>query len=297
MTNTTETTPILVIGGTGKTGRRVASRLRDMGEAVRIGSRSNSPASGGKSPAVDWASFDWHDPSGWADAIAGTKAIYITYQPDLAVPGAVEAIRLLAKTALELGTRRLVLLSGRGEPEAQAAEAALRESGADWTVIRAAWFAQNFSESFLLDAILSGEVALPIDPNVREPFIDADDIADVVTAALTDRRHIGQLYEVTGPRLLTVAEMVEEIARATGWPIRFRTIPAEAYAEGLAAAGVPEDMAQMVLYLFGTIMDGRNESLADGVQRALGREARDVTAYAEATAASGIWSVREAVSA
>lgn len=297
MTNTTETTTILVIGGTGKTGRRVASRLRDMGEAVRIGSRSKPPASGGKSPAVDWASFDWHDPSGWAAAIAGTKAIYITYQPDLAVPGAVEAIRLLAKTALELGTRRLVLLSGRGEPEAQAAEAALRESGADWTVVRAAWFAQNFSESFLLDAILSGEVALPIDPNVREPFIDADDIADVVTAALTDRRHIGQLYEVTGPRLLTVAEMVEEIARATGSPIRFRTIPAEAYAEGLAAAGVPEDMAQMVLYLFGTIMDGRNESLADGVQRALGREARDVSAYAEATAASGIWSVREAVSA
>lgn len=295
MTNPSETTPILVIGGTGKTGRRVASRLRDMGEAVRIGSRSSTPASDGA--ASDWATFDWHNPSGWAEAIAGTKAIYITYQPDLAVPGAVDAIKLLARTALEVGTRRLVLLSGRGEPEAQAAEAALKDSGADWTVVRAAWFAQNFSESFLLDAVLSGEVALPIDPNVREPFIDADDIADVVTAALTDRRHIGQLYEVTGPRLLTVAEMVREIARATGRPIRFRAIPAEDYAEGLSAAGVPEDMAQMVLYLFGTIMDGRNENLADGVQRALGQEPRDVSAYADATAQSGVWSVREAASA
>lgn len=295
MTNHNETAPILIIGGTGKTGRRVASRLRDMGEAVRIGSRSRTPAS--EWAASDWAAFDWHDPSGWAEAIAGTKAIYITYQPDLAVPGAVDAIRLLARTALELGTRRLVLLSGRGEPEAQAAEAALKESGADWSVVRAAWFAQNFSESFLLDAVLSGEVALPIDPNVREPFIDADDIADVVTAALTDPRHIGQLYEVTGPQLLTVAEMVEEIAGATGRPIRFRAIPAEDYAKGLAAAGVPEDMAQMVLYLFGTIMDGRNERLADGVQRALGREPRDVSAYAGATAQSGVWSVRETISA
>jgi uncharacterized protein YbjT (DUF2867 family) len=164
-----------VVGGTGKTGRRVAQRLQARGVPVRIGSRSGEPP------------FDWEDRSTWAPALRGASAAYITYYPDLAVPGSTDAIAELAATALAGGTRRLVLLSGRGEEEAERAERALAASGAEWTVVRCSWFMQNFSEEFLLDQILAGEVALPAG-HVRAPFVDAEDIADVAAAALTPLR-------------------------------------------------------------------------------------------------------------
>jgi len=266
----------LVVGGTGKTGRRVAERLTELGLPVRIGSRTGAPP------------FDWDDPETWAPALADMGAAYITYQPDLAVPGAVEAVRSFADLALKQGVRRLVLLSGRGEDEAQRAEQLLQASGADWTILRASWFAQNFSESFLLDAVLAGTVALPAG-SVAEPFIDVDDIADAAVAALTDDRHVGRLYEVTGPRLLSFADAVAEIAAATGRPLRYTTVSAEHYAAVLDEAGVPADYAALVLYLFTTVLDGRNTHVTNGVEQALGRKPRDFTDYVRDIAATGIW--------
>ena len=271
--------PILVLGGTGKTGRRVASRLRSRGRAVRIASRAAEPR------------FDWNDAATWGPVLRGAGAVYIAYQPDLAVPGAVETVRSFATAALAAGVRRMVLLSGRGEAEAERAEQALRDSGADWTIVRASWFAQNFSESFLLDAVLAGEVALPAN-STKEPFIDADDIADVVVAALTEESHVGQLYEVTGPRLLTFADAVGKIAAASGRRICHRQIPAEDYASLLATHQVPADTISLVMYLFTTVLDGRNEFVTDGVQRALGRAPRDFAEYAREAAATGVWEIR-----
>jgi len=164
----------------------------------------------------------------------------------------------------------------------------LAESGADWTVVRASWFAQNFSESFILESLLTGELALPV-ADVKEPFIDVDDIADVVTAALTDPTHIGQVYEITGLRLLTFAEAVAEIARAGGRDFRFRQIAPEDYTAYLEAADVPGDFIWLLNYLFTTVLDGRNAHVTDGVQRALGRPPKDFADYARAAAATGIW--------
>ncbi|MEK1850571.1 MAG: NAD(P)H-binding protein [Phyllobacterium sp.] len=268
--------PVLVIGGTGKTGRRVAERLTALGVPVRIGSRNATPA------------FDWEKPETWTTALEGISAAYITYYPDLAVPGAAEAVGDLARLAVRKGVKRLVLLSGRGEPEAQRAEQMLQASGADWTIVRASWFMQNFSESMLLGPILAGEMALPVS-SVREPFIHADDIADVVTASLTDDRHIGQLYEVTGPRMLTFAEAAGEIATATGRAIDYRTITPEEFIQGLEQEQVPADIAALVNELFTVVLDGRNEYVTDGVQKALGRKPRDFADYAREIAATGIW--------
>lgn len=268
------TKPILIIGGRGKTGSRVAERLEARGVPVRLASRSTG--------------FDWTDRSTWAAALEGVASAYLTYYPDLSVKGSADAIGAIAELALSLGVRRLVLLSGRGEVEAQRAEERLIASGADWTIVRASWFNQNFDEGQLLDMVLGGEVALPVDV-VREPFIDAEDIADVVTAALTDDRHVGELYEVTGPRLLSFAEAVAEISRANGRDIRFRTMPGHEFGEWLASGEVPADLAMLLEELFSVVLDGRNESLADGVQRALGREPKDFAVYARAAAASGAW--------
>ncbi len=276
MNDMQDTRPILVLGSTGKTGRRVAQRLKGRGLAVRLGSRSAEPR------------FDWNDAATWASVLQGVGAVYISYYPDLAVPGAVEAIRSFTKAALEAGVRRVVLLSGRGEEEAQRAEQALQDSDADWTIVRASWFAQNFSESFLLDAILAGEVALPVG-GTKEPFIDAEDIADVVVEALTEASHIGRLYEVTGPRLLSFADAIREIAKASGRRIRYEEIPAEEYASLLENHEVPPEFVSLVMYLFTTVLDGRNESLTDGVQRALGHAPRDFADYAHKTAATGVW--------
>lgn len=268
------TKPILIIGGRGKTGSRVADRLEARGLPVRLASRSTG--------------FDWTDRSTWAATLEGAASAYLTYYPDIAIKGAADAIGAIAKLALSLGVKRLVLLSGRGEAEAQRAEKQLIASGADWTIVRSSWFNQNFDEGQFLDMVLNGEVALPVDA-MGEPFIDADDIADVAVAALTDERHIGEVYEVTGPRLLTFREAVAEISRASGRNVQFRTMPAHEFLDSLASSEVPDDIAGLLEELFSEVLDGRNESVADGVQRALGREPKDFADYAREAAAKGSW--------
>ena len=269
--------PVLVLGGTGKTGRRLAERLTAKGIPIRIGSRNGAP------------SFDWLDKDTWGLALEGVGAIYISYYPDIAVPGAADTVDALARLAVERGVKRLVLLSGRGETEAQRAEEMVKTSGADWTILRCAWFSQNFSEGFLVESILQGEVALPVGP-VGEPVVDVVDFADVAEAVLTRPGHVGQLYELTGPRLLSFADAVAEIARATGRKISYRQISNAEFTEAMAAHDLPPDFAWLLNELFTEVLDGRNEMLTDGVQRALGRQPKDFSTYANATAATGIWS-------
>jgi uncharacterized protein YbjT (DUF2867 family) len=267
---------ILVLGGTGKTGRRVVERLTARGIPTRVGSRFGDPP------------FDWENPDSWAAALVGMRSVYLSYYPDLAIPGAPEAVSAFAELAVGTGVRRLVLLSGRGEEEAQRAEEAVRRTGADLTVVRCAWFMQNFSEDYMLDGIREGELVLPAHDQL-EPFVDADDIADVAVAALTDDRHIGRLYELTSPRLLSFPEAVGEIAVATGRPIRYIPVSIDEYAAGAVEHGVPEEFVGFLTYLFEDVL-GRNAYLTDGVQRALGRQPRDFADYVRDTAASGIWS-------
>lgn len=257
---------ILIIGGSGKTGRRVAARLRALGAAVRTASRSSS------------ARFDWEDENSWEGALRGTSAAYVTFYPDLAVPWAAEPIGKLSRLAVDVGVRKLVLLSGRGEHQVWPAERAVREAGAAYTIVRSAFFNQNFDEGHFRDALRSGELAFPAG-NVREPFVDADDIADVVTSALTDARHDGQIYDLTGPRLLSFAEAVQEIAQASGKPLRYQAISGEAYAAALAPY-LPAAEVAFLVELFGMLLDGHNALLTDGVQRALGRKPKDFSDYA-----------------
>ncbi|ADB49335.1 NmrA family protein [Conexibacter woesei DSM 14684] len=269
-------TTTLVLGATGKTGSRVAERLATLGVPTRLGSRSAATP------------FDWEDRATWEPALRGVGAVYISYYPDLAVPGATETVTAFAELAVRMGARRLVLLSGRGEDEAQHAEQAVRATGADLTSLRAGWFNQNFSESFMLEPVLAGELALPAG-DVAEPFVDVDDIAEVAAVALTEDGHVGQIYELTGPRLLTFADVAAEISAATGREIRYVPITPEQLAAGMTEAGEPAEVVGLVSYLFTEVLDGRNSSLTDGVQRALGRPPRDFADYARAMAASGVW--------
>jgi uncharacterized protein YbjT (DUF2867 family) len=274
MTNTTNDT-ILVIGSTGKTGKRVADQLERRGIPVRHGSRSAD------------IPFDWENPQTWAPALADVDKVYITYYPDLAVPGSVDAVRKLTELAKEAGVRRLVLLSGRNEVEAERAEDVVTACGLDWTIVRCAFFSQNFNEGAWLEEVLAGSVSLPV-RDVQEPFVDADDIADVVVAALTDDRHVGQLYELTGPRLLSFGDAVAEVAAAAGRDISFVTVTIDDYVAMLKEYGLPDDFIWLLNHLFTEVL-GSKAQLADGVQRALGREPKDFTDFAREAAATGVW--------
>lgn len=267
---------ILLTGGTGKTGRRVADRLTKLGKSIRIGSRN------GNTP------FDWEEPQTWQDILDGITSVYLTFQPDLAVPGAAETINAFVNTAIKKGVKKIVLLSGRGEPEAQKCEQIVMDSGIDWTILRSSWFSQNFSENYFLEPLLYGYVALPAG-KIGEPFIDADDIADAAVAALTDERHSNKLYEITGPVLLTFEEAVSEISQATGRQIIFEQISIEEYSRMLNEYNVPDYLIELICYLFGEVMDGRNEYITNGVQQILGRKPKNFSEYIQKTIKTGVW--------
>jgi uncharacterized protein YbjT (DUF2867 family) len=268
---------ILVLGGKGKTGRKVAERLAMLNYDVRLGSRSEKPP------------FDWQDKSTWPDALNGMDKVYITFQPDLAVPGSLDAIEGLTKEAIRNGIKKMVLLSGKGEREAELCEQVLINSTLDHTIIRASWFNQNFSESFFLDPILAGNVVLPHGA-AKVPYVDTDDIADVVVAALLNNSHNGQVYELTGPRLLTFEDVVNEISSATGRDIRFTPISMSAYIKMLEGLALPSDYIWLINYLFTEVLaDVKNAVVTHDIEKVLGRLPKDFSEYARDAAASGVW--------
>ncbi|MNQ73987.1 NAD(P)H azoreductase [compost metagenome] len=272
-----KTTKILVLGANGKTGRRVLERLENNADVeVRAGSRSAA------------IPFDWEKPETWQAALQDIDTVYISYQPDLAIPSATTAIQLFSGLATQMGVKKMVLLSGRGEKEAQICEEIVKTNAKKWAIVRASWFNQNFSESFFLEPILAGYVALPR-AEALEPFTDADDIADVIVTSLLEDKHNGQTYELTGPRLLTFKEVIAEIAKATDRDIAFQSLTLEEYIQMLREYQVPEDHIWLVNYLFEQVLDGRNSSITSDIEKVLGRKAKDFSAYALETAKTGVW--------
>ena len=271
-------TNILVIGGTGKTGRRVVKQLQNKGIEPRIGSRNSSTI------------FDWDNKNTWVDALNGIEKMSVTYYPDLAVPGAKEAIESLTHLAIELGVKKLVLLSGKGETEAEACEKIVMDSGINYTIVRASWFNQNWSESFFLDPILSGEVALPMS-DVLIPFVDANDIAEVAATVLLDDTYNGEIIELTGPELITFKDIVNIISRASNRKLNFYDITLEQYIDAMKQMQIPNDVVWLIEYLFSHVLTNpKNQLVVNDIERVLGRKAKTFLEYAQETAETGIWS-------
>lgn len=268
---------ILVLGGTGKTGRRVVERLNILGHNVRVGSRRETPG------------FDWDYPSGWPAVLEGIESVYITYQPDLAVPGAKEAVTALTKVAKQKGIKKLVLLSGKGEVEAERCEQIVLNSGINSTIIRASWFNQNFSESFFLPAIQAGVVALPM-AHLGAPYVDANDLADVAVKLLLSDGHQGKIYELTGPRIWNFEQITSAIAKATGRELEFIPISLPEFVAALEEQGIPGDVVWLMEYLFTEVLDNpSNQIVTNHIEQLLGRPPIDFLQYVEETAKTGIW--------
>lgn len=259
---------ILVLGGTGKTGRRVAARLRALGARPRVASRRGETR------------FDWYDPATWAPALSGVSAAYLV---DSQGPGAATLLAAFARAAVELGVRRLVFLSSRDWPKLGGdlldSELAVKRSGGAWTILRPTWFQQNFSEDPMLsEPVRAGRVELPTGGGL-EPFVHADDIADVAAEVLLSGGHSGRTYELSGPRLLTFRDAVAEIATATGREITYVPVSFEEHAARLSARGYDAAHVRLVTRLYASIAAGTNAHLSDGVRQVLGREPRDFSAY------------------
>lgn len=268
---------ILVIGGTGKTGRRVVEQLTKKGIDPRVGSRNASP------------SFDWGNKDTWVHVLEGMEKMYVTYYPDLAVPGAKAAIESLTYLAKELGVKKMVLLSGKGETEAESCEKIVMGSGMDYTIIRASWFNQNWSESFFLEPILTGEVALPMS-DVLIPFVDADDIAKVAATVLLDENYNGEIIEATGPELITFKDMVNIISKTSNRNLNFHEITLGQYVDGMRQMQMPTDVVWLIEYLFSHVLTNpKNQLVTNDIESVLGRKATSFLAYASKTAKTGVW--------
>ncbi|WP_409462413.1 NAD(P)H-binding protein [Amycolatopsis sp. GA6-003] len=267
--------PVLVTGATGKSGRRVVSRLRAAGHPVRAAARS------GEHP------FDWTDDRTWDAALEGVRAAYVV-QLD-----GTNLVRPFVARARKHGVQRIVLASGRGIDDPgyvrdrigmrdgiADSEAAVRESGLEWTITRPGWFAQNFNEGFFADAIAAGELRLPAGDGAAT-FVDAEDIAEVVAAALVHQGHAGQIYELSGPRAVSLAEAVETISAVTGREIRYVPLSIEDYLAELVGQGLPRAEAEIFADFIEPLREGRDAHVSDGVQRALGRPPRSFAEFAE----------------
>lgn len=267
---------ILVIGSKGKTGRRVFEKLNRKGVDVAPASRSSL------------IPFDWYDPATWANAMNGKDSVYVTFQPDLAIPQSVEIITHFVDTAKQAGITKLVLLSGRGDPKNMDCEDIVIGSGLDHTIVRASFFMQNFSEGFWLEEILGGELTVPAG-TAKEPFVDADDIADVVVEALLDDAHNGKIYELTGPELLSFRDAVLKISTPLGREIKLTEIGIEDYVTILRSYQLPEDYVWLIRYLFSELLDGRNESIKYDIEAVLKRKPGSFGEYVQKTISTGIW--------
>lgn len=268
---------ILVIGGTGKTGRRVAENLEQLGHNVRVVGRKTNPV------------FDWENPDTYDDALKNIDRAYIVYAPDLAVPGARDAITALTKKALKAGLEKVVLLSGKGETEAEACEDIVANSGLNYTLVRASWFNQNFSEGAFLEFVLNGTVALPM-ADAEIPFVDVNDIADVVSKVLVNDAYNGQTITITGPEKRTFKQVVEMMAEATNKQIQFVPISIDEFKDGMRKAGLPDSYIWLFGYLFQEVLGNPdNQEVSDDIVKVLGRPAKDFESFARETAAKGVW--------
>lgn len=269
----------LVLGGTGKTGSRVASRLAPGGLPVRTAARSGADAH-----------FDWDDPETYAPALHGVSRVYLigpVMRTDFA--GQVSVFLDQAEAA---GASHVTYLSAYGT-DAAPPETAMRRveldlagrPGLTHAILRPAWFMQNFSETFLKPA--GGAIVVPAGDGA-EAFVDAEDIAAVATATLADpQAHAGAQYALTGPEALTIAEAAKIISDVSGRTIDYTDTDRGEWIAGAVAAGVPAEYGAVLGVLTETIASGRGSRPGSDIEKVTGAEPASFADFARRTAA--VW--------
>jgi uncharacterized protein YbjT (DUF2867 family) len=258
----------LILGGTGKVGRRLVDSLARAGHQARPASRHSAPH------------FDWNDPATWTTALAGAEGLFIV-GPGSATDWSPRLTQLLA-AAQSVDVQRAVLLSARGveflpDGAVARAEHALRCGPLPWTILRPTHFAQNFSEAMFVPR--DGVIRAPVGAG-REPFIDVAEVADVASAVLASGGYDGATLPLSGPQGVSFPEAAQILTSAWGTPIRFEDESDDAHISRLHAAGTPEGYIQWRMAMLGGIRRGADAYLSDGVQQVLGRRPTGLRGWA-----------------
>jgi uncharacterized protein YbjT (DUF2867 family) len=271
----------LILGGSGRTGSRVARNLAQRGIGTRTAARHGADIR-----------FDWDDPAAHANALSGVDRVYLV-TPVLRVSYAdqVAAFLDLAETA---GVRHVTFLSTYNADRAPhgidiaAVEANLAARQAiTHSVLRPAWVMQNFTDDHL--PVVDGVITAPSGGGA-EAFVDADDIAAVGAETLLHPGvHAGARYTLTGPQALTFDAVAAIIAAAAGRPVSYNDIDQEAWISGALTVGVPADYAVMLRWLTGAIIAGNGSVPADDIEKVTGRPPVTFRAFAERNARA--WAV------
>ncbi len=263
---------VLVLGGTGKTGSRLAATLAKLGLNVRTAARHRADVH-----------FDWDDPTTHRPALQGIDRLYLVppvMRVDFADP--VAAFLDLAETA---GVRHVTYVSAYGTISRWRGAAAIGQAPAQvalraveldligrgamtHSILRPAWFMQNFSETFLKP--VDGLITVPT-ANGSEAFIDVSDIAAAAAETLASPdAHADAAYALTGPEAITVSEAAEIIAEVTGKPMKHYDIDRDMWIQGAVAAGVPAEYGEMLRILTETIASGKGSRPTDNVETVTG---------------------------
>lgn len=275
---------ILVLGGTGKTGRRLADRLRAAGATVRTAARHGADVR-----------FDWDDPATHDAALAGAEALYLV-PPTLRLDYAASAGRLLDR-AEAAGVGHVTFLSARGVENAPP-ESPMRAVELDLlgrttvtrALVRPSWFMQNFSEGYFASSLLAEDAIDAPTGDGAEAFVHADDIAEVAAATLLDpAAHDGAAYALTGPEAITFAAIAERVSTVLGRPVVHRDLATPEWVAQTVAAGVPHDYAALLGMLLGLVRDGAGATLSDDVARVTGHAPRSFADYLADPATLAAW--------
>lgn len=263
---------ILVTGGTGTTGSRVARGINQARAGARIASRNAA------APAQ--VRFDWADPTTHQPALSGVEAVYLVAPVGLTDPGPL--VQPFLDTAATAGVRRLVLLSSSAvEESAQPGLGDLhrrvRASGLEWAVLRPSWFMQNFTGQHAA-SVAAGEVVSATGVG-RVGLIDAADIAAVAVRALLDEPPYNTDLVLTGPQALDYAEIAEALSRAHGHRVVHRPLTPAALSQHLTSLGIPPEWADVLATLDDDISRGEQDFITSTVLDVTGRPPRSFTDY------------------
>lgn len=277
---------ILVSGATGTVGAALLPLLANRDVPVRA--LSHSPASRERIEAlgVEAVDGDFDQPDSIEQAMEGCDHVFLLSPPH---PEQVRREQGAIDAAVRAGLRHVVALSvtgaSPGSPVAfarwhAAIDDHLMASGARWTVLRPSGFMQ--AHLMPVGSVRAEGRWYGMTGDGATAYVDVDDVAAVAATVLTTAGHEGAVYELTGPRAITMPEAAAELAQVIGRPVAYVEVPAEQFQANLAAAGLPDWLAGAVVALYRTTREGHAATVTNYVEQITGQAPRTYRQVAEA---------------
>jgi uncharacterized protein YbjT (DUF2867 family) len=280
---------ILVVGATGTVGSHVVDQLLAKGEQVRVLTRdlSNAAKFG---DAVEIVQADLEKPDTLRGTFSGATKVFVLSNGPEQLTHEVNAFAAAQRAGVGHIVKLSALESFQGHLDGtehgdvhRESEGRLRTLGPAWTMLRPGFFASNFPLYFLRKTSDGAAFYLPTSDGKEAP-IDERDIAAAAVATLTSPGHEGKIYELTGPDLLSNAEMADRMSAATGISIRHADLTETEARERFLADGFPPGFADSVVRHFAAVKAGKMH-LTSGIPDLLGRPARSFDDWLAASGA------------